>query len=669
MCIRDRTAERFVADPFTGGRMYRTGDLARWTDAGIVEYLGRADDQVKVRGYRIEPGEIEAVLTDHPGVAQAAVVVRDSGVGVPRLVAYVTPATDTPPTHADLREHARRALPGYMVPAAFVTLPELPRNTSGKVDRKALPEPEVGLEPDAVHLAPRTAVERTLAEIWADVLGLDRVGVTDNFFELGGDSILSIQVVARVRQAGFTVRSRDLFLNQTVAELAAVVQEAGTPAGQDEEPVVGPVPLTPIQHEFLASQPRAPHHLSQSVFVDLCTGVDVAALRSALRALLAHHDALRMRFARDDAGWRQHNAPVTDTDPLEVPDLSGVDDVDQEVDRLAAAADAGMDLAEGPLLRALLFTVDGSARLFLTVHHLVVDGVSWRILLDDLDRAYRQAAAGEPIRLPARTTSFRTWARRLAEHATSGGLADELPFWTDLPEPAPLPVDGDGPATVASTRTVSVRLSEDETEVLLHRAPGALRARVSDVLLAALAHALSGWTGRDEVVIDLEGHGREDLFDDVDLSRTVGWFTTLYPVAITVTDQDWGKLVKSVRRQLRAVPGNGLGYGALRWLTPDSGLRERRSAQVVFNYHGQTDEVATVAEDSLIQGLLPAIGREQDPGERLAHLVEVVGAVAGGRLEFTWYYSENVHERATVERVGERFRAALRAVVAHLTEK
>ncbi|MCP2256430.1 non-ribosomal peptide synthase domain TIGR01720/amino acid adenylation domain-containing protein [Streptoalloteichus tenebrarius] len=668
------TAERFVADPFTGGRMYRTGDLARWTGDGVVEYLGRADDQVKVRGYRIEPGEIEAVLTEHPAVAQAAVVVRDGGTGVGRLVAYVTPATDTAPSAADLRDHARRALPAYMVPAVFVTLPELPVNTSGKVDRNALPEPEADLDPDLAHVAPRDDVERVLAEIWADVLGLDRIGVTDNFFDLGGDSILSIQVVARIRQAGFTVRSRDLFLNQTVAELATVVGAAGAAgagsgesqgAGRAEDVVAGPAPLTPIQREFLDGDPVAPHHLTQSVFLDLRDDVDVDALRAALRGLLDHHGALRTRFERDDQGWTQREAPVGEV-PLDCHDLSDVDDPDAEADRLAAAADAGLDLATGPLLRALLFRTNEGPRLFLTVHHLVVDGVSWRVLLDDLDRAYRQAASGEPVRLGPPTTSFLAWARRLSEHTAAGGFDDELGFWTGLPDPAPLPVDGDGPATVASSRTVAVRLTEAETEVLLNRAPGVLRTPVGDVLFAALAHTLSRWTGQGRVVVDVEGHGREDLFDDVDLSRTVGWFTTLYPVAVEVIEQDWGKFVRSVRRQLRAVPGNGLGYGALRWLAPDSPLRERRGGQVVFNYHGRTDEVAAVGDDSLIRGVREAIGQEQHPDERLAHLLEVVGAVSGGRLEFTWYYSENVHDRTTVERVAEWFGAALRSLVSYL---
>ncbi|GHF94796.1 MULTISPECIES: non-ribosomal peptide synthetase [Amycolatopsis] len=650
------TAERFVADPAgpPGTRMYRTGDLARWTPDGAVEYLGRVDDQVKVRGFRIELGEIEVVLAGHPGVAQAAAVVREGPSGAPRLVAYVTPA-GTPPSAAELRDFARDALPNYMVPSAFVVLPDLPVTSSGKVDRGALPAPAAETGPDAGYVAPRTDVEAALAEVWGAVLGVSRVGVEDNFFELGGDSILSIQAVAKTRQAGLRMTSKDLFLNQTVAQLAKVVR-ADAPAATTETPVAGPVPLTAIQRHFFDGNPVAPHHLTQSMTVELDGEVDVASWRAALAALVEHHDALRMRFTRDGDGWHQENA-AGPADVLAHHDLSDVDDQDRRLRDLAVEADSTFDLAHGPLLRALLVEF-GPARpplLFLTAHHLVVDGVSWRILLDDLALAHRQVSAGEPVALGAKTTSFKAWAERLARHAAEGGFDEEIPHWASLPEVPALPVDLPGPNLVSATRTLAVSLSGQDTEALLQRAPGVFRTRAADVLLAALAWALGRWTGGAEVAIELEGHGREEIFDDVDLSRTVGWFTTLYPVVLPAEAPDWAALVKSVRRRLRAVPGNGLGHGVLRGL---GALPARPGPEVVFNYHGQV-------------GTRPGgepLGQEQSPRERVPHLLEVVGAAVGGRLEFTWYYSENVHHRETVARVASDFREALRAMAEHVAE-
>ncbi|WP_370949850.1 amino acid adenylation domain-containing protein [Amycolatopsis sp. cg5] len=634
------TAERFVADPFGPGQMYRTGDLARWTADGAIEYLGRVDDQVKVRGYRIELGEIEVVLAAHPGVAQATAVVRTGPTGVPRIVAYVT---GDAPSVSDLRDFARQSLPNYMVPSAFVVLDEFPVTSSGKVDRNALPAPEADAEPDDAYVAPRSVVEATLAGVWAEVLGLERVGVEDNFFDLGGDSILSIQVVSKIRQAGLAMTSKDLFLNQTIARLGTVVVPT-VDSSADQGPIEGPVPLVPIQRDFLDNDPVAPHHLTQSMLIDVTASAD--DVRAALSALVEHHDALRMRFVRDGDGWRQHYGPV---EPIVLAqhDLAEADDQYLAMNELAVEADSTLDLEHGPLLRALLFDLGTRKQLFLTAHHLVVDGVSWRILLEDLELLLK----GE--KLAPKTSSFKAWAERLAQHVADGGFDDEVSHWTSLPETGLLPVDGNGPNIVASTRTVKVTLSEEDTEILLHQAAGRFRTRVNDVLLAGLASALGKWTGHEQVSIDLEGHGREEIFDDIDLSRTAGWFTTLYPVVLPAAAKDWPSLVKSVRRQVRAVPGNGLGYGALRYL---GSLPERRS-EVVFNYHGQVGEAA---------GTGP-LGREQSHDERVAHLLEVVGAAVGGKLEFTWYYSENVHAAETVERVAADFRAALVAMADYVT--
>ncbi|WP_441249545.1 amino acid adenylation domain-containing protein [Kitasatospora sp. McL0602] len=669
---RDRpalTAERFLPDLFgaPGARMYRSGDLMRWRPDGTLEFVGRSDDQVKLRGYRIELGEIEQALARHPDVAGAAVVVREDQPGRRRLVGYVVSEQDP----AELTSYLAARLPEYMVPAAFVRLDGIPLTAHGKVDRRALPEPTASAVGRA-RVEPRTEDERTMAAIWAEVLGVERVGVTDDFFDLGGDSILSIQVVFKSRRAGLQVSSSDLFRHSTVEQLvAAAGQDRRIAATQEAE--TGELPLTPIQHDFFARNTTAPQHFAQSIHVELAAGADEAALRAALAAVVGHHDALRMRFTRDEqGGWSQHNAAAETGELIERHDLSGLPDEELPpvMHRLAAAADRGFDLAAGPLLRAVLFDLgpDRRAHLHLTVHHLVIDAVSWRVINHDLDLAYRQALDGEAVDLGAKTSSFRQWATRLAAHTADGGFADQTAHWEAVPEPTPLPTDGPGPNVVSSRRIMPVRLERDETAALLHVAPGRFRARVSDVLLAALGWTMCRWSGDDRLVIEMEGHGREEIFDDVDLSRTVGWFTSSYPVALEVpgrtdAEADWPAVVRSVRRSLRAVPGNGLGYGALRHLAgAGTPLAEHAPPAVMFNYHSQTEEITQIADRSLFHAFHDPIGEEQDDRERVVQALEVVGAVEGGRLGFDLYYSVDLHEPGTIERVGAELVAALRSI-------
>ncbi|MFJ5534653.1 non-ribosomal peptide synthase/polyketide synthase [Streptomyces sp. NPDC093261] len=677
------TASRFPADPFgaPGERMYRTGDLVRWSTDGELVFAGRADDQVKLRGFRIEPGEIESALRRDCRVKDAVVVVRADGTsGTARLVAYVVPAEGIPgePVPAELREHLAGLLPPHMVPSVFVLLERLPITPNGKIDRRALPDPGPTATGGAPRTAPRTDTERRIARIWADVLGVAEVGADDNFFQLGGDSILSMQVVSRLRRDGLHVVTRDLFAHQTVAELATAVRAA--PQGSADGPVTGEVPLTPIQEWFLGTSRASHHHFNQSVLLELDGMPHPAALRTALDALLEHHDALRMRFTRQQDGWHQFNPPPAgDEGVLVHHDLRGLSDTEADAAMEKAADDlhTGFDIGRGPLLRAALFTGNAGrpCHLLLVAHHLVVDAVSWRILCDDLETAYRQAAHGEPVGLGERTTSFRDWSRKLAAHVAAGGLDHELPYWEKAVAAEPLPADEAPGPDAEPARTLAVELGEEDTAALLRAAPTAYRTRVNDVLLAALALALARWTGRDRIRLDLEGHGREDLLAGVDLSRTVGWFTTIHPVALEVSERDdmspardWRALVKSVRRQLRAVPGNGLGFGALRtYGSPE--VRERLGravhGQVVFNYLGQWDARSADSGGGLVRAEQGSLGQDHDPRDSGSHPLEVVGAVQNGRLAFTWHHRAAVHDTPAVRAVAEEFATALRHIARH----
>ncbi|MGH4010293.1 MAG: amino acid adenylation domain-containing protein, partial [Pseudonocardiaceae bacterium] len=670
------TAQRFVADPFAGPgtRMYRTGDVVRWTPAGEVDYLGRADHQVKIRGFRIELGEVEAALSRHDDVAEAVVVARAEESGHKRLVAYLVAvpgaAVDPAADPAELRRFLSQVLPDHMIPAAFVSLAKLPLNPNGKLDRRALPAPDWVAAAGADYLAPRNPVEQVVTEIWAEVLGVARVGVEDNFFALGGDSILSIQVVARAVRAGLRMRSRDIFLHQTVASLAPNITAANL-GGVEQGPVTGPVPLTPIQSWLFDTQTPAPAQFHQSLSLELTEGVDAAALRTALATLLEHHDALRMRFEQLDGRWCQRNAPVEPVEVLHRVDLSAMDgDPRTGMAGVLGGIQADLDLGSGPLLAAVLFELGGGQRpvLALTVHHLVVDGVSWRILLEDLATAYRAACgdaeAPDPAaRLAAKTTSFRQWALQLREHAAAGGFDGELDYWADLTQGADpvLPTEGTLPQTalpntVASVRSVSVGLDEQETRALLQQVPEVYHTQVNDVLLAALGRVLGEWTGREQVLVDLEGHGREELFDGVDLSRTVGWFTTLFPVALPA-GPDWASRLTAVKEHLRTIPGRGLGYGALRYLTGNRGLTPL-DPQISFNYLGHFDLPA--GSSGLYHTIHQELRLDENPHAERAHLLDVVGKVEQDRLVFTWFYSEDLHRHATISALAGELLNALR---------
>ncbi|WP_162603898.1 non-ribosomal peptide synthetase, partial [Streptomyces sp. CS014] len=628
------TAERFVADPFSrrpGARLYRTGDLARYRADGVIEFLGRADQQVKVRGFRVEPGEIEEVLAGHPAVREA-VVVADGG----RLVAYLTPTGGSPlPGIPELRAFAGRSLPEYMVPAVFVVLEAMPLTPSGKLDRRALPAPDSGrLALDTGYVAPRTPTERVIAEVWSEVLDVDRVGVHDNFFELGGDSIMSVQLVSRARARGVGLSPKLVFDHQTVAALAAVAGVADIRAEQGV--VTGEAPLTPIQQWFYGLRLPERNHFNQSVLLDV-TGADHAALDLAVRSLLTHHDALRLRSDGSRMWFSE-------------PDGQGLEDANG---RTEDDVQASLDLMNGPVAR---FVRLSGERLLIAVHHMAVDGVSWRILVEDLATAYQQAQAGQKITPGAKTTSFKEWAHRL-DQATD---PDENKYWDSIPV-TELPLDHPGERnTVASAESVVVELDEAETRALLTQVPAVYRTQINDVLLTALAQTLAAWTGQETVSVALEGHGREDLFDDVDVSRTVGWFTSLFPVALTPGDANPGSALKAVKEQLRAVPRRGVGYGLTHDLTAlPTGL--------VFNYLGRFDTLTSAGLFAITDE--PVGDTEASTGER-AHLIDVNGAVSGGRLSLAWTYSSNLHDRATVEGLAEDFVVRLRELIEHcLTEE
>jgi amino acid adenylation domain-containing protein/non-ribosomal peptide synthase protein (TIGR01720 family) len=675
----DLTALSFIPNPCSNTqsrRLYKTGDLARYLPDGNIEFLGRLDDQVKIRGFRIELGEIESVLGQHPAMQETLVVVREDIPNNKRLVAYGVPKQSPAPSMQELHHFLKQQLPEYMVPSAFVLLDALPLTPNGKVDRRALPAPDTTRpELAGAYVAPRTSVEELLAGIWADVLGLEKVGIHDNFFEVGGDSILSIQIIARAKQAGLALTPKQLFGHQTIAELATV---AGTTSVFQAEQglVTGEVLLTPIQRWFFEQEFAEPHHWNQAMLLEVPPTLDLVLLQGVVQQLLVHHDALRLRFVRSASGWQQINALPDEAVPCTWVDLSSLPEAEQTpaIEAAATELQASLNLESGPLVRVALLDLglNQPSRLLFVIHHLAVDGVSWRILLEDLQTGYQQLSRGEAIALPPKTTSFQNWAQSLSEYAQSPALEQELDYWLDSSRSAvaPLPVDypaGRDANTVTSACNVSVLLSTEETRALLQEVPKAYHTQINDVLLTALVQTFAQWSGDHCLLVDLEGHGREEILEAVDLSRTVGWFTTIFPVLLELQEDDPGEALKSVKEQLHGIPHRGIGYGLLRYLKEDAAITEKLRVlpqpEVSFNYLGQFDQV--VSPDALFQLAKESSGPEHSHLGSRSHLLDVSALVAGGQLQLGWTYSSNLHQRATIESLAEGFVMGLRSLITY----
>ncbi|WNM31472.1 amino acid adenylation domain-containing protein [Streptomyces sp. Li-HN-5-11] len=680
------TAGRFTADPFgaPGARMYRTGDLVRWSADGELEYLGRTDDQVKIRGFRIEPGEIEAVLARHPDVDRAAVVVREDDPGQRRLVAYVVPARPgSVPDAAVLRQHAERTLPDHMLPSAVVVLDGLPLTPNGKLDRTALPAPGAASVARPAGREPANPVERILAQLFRELLKLPEVGLDQGFFALGGDSISSIRLVSRAAEAGVVISPRDVFEQQTVAGLAAVARgPAGARDAEDDE--AGTVPLTPVMR-WLLERGGSIDRVSQSVLLTVPAGAGLPPMTQALQALLDHHAMLRARLTPAGDLDVAPAGTVRADALLDRRDVTGEQDLHQAVAQESERVMALLDPAAGTMVRAVWFDAgpERAGRLLLVVHHLAVDGVSWRILVPDLASAWAAISQGRTPKLPPVGTSFRRWSALLGEEARRPQRAAETALWHRmLTAPrTPLgarPVD---PArdTAATTRSLRLTLPPETTGPLLGSVPAVFGTGAQDVLLTGLALALADRQGCRHILVDVEGHGREELAPGLDLSRTVGWFTSLYPVHLDLADIDTadalaagpaaGAAVRHVAERLRELPDHGLGFGLLRHLNPDTapGLSGPPAPAIGFNYLGRFTTPGDTAEWTFAPES-SALGAGTDPGLGAAHALDLNAVVhdsdTGPRLVADWSWPDGVLTGTEVQALAEACFAALTALAA-----
>jgi amino acid adenylation domain-containing protein/non-ribosomal peptide synthase protein (TIGR01720 family) len=632
--------------------------------------------------------ELRLALSAHARVQDAVVVVlrKDGAGGREQLVGYY--AGPEAIAVKELREHMQERVIAETVPQWYVHLRQLPLTLNGKVDVEALPVPwveENGAGDKEGSGEARTETEAQLVAIWREVLGREQVLIDDNFFELGGDSILSIQIIARANRAGLQLTPRQLFKHPTVAELAAVAGTAQAKQSEQGE-VSGEAPLTPIQHWFFEQELAVPAHYNQSLLLQTRRQLQAEALKAVVRGLLSQHDALRLRFERGIAGWRQWHAPLSEelvAQSCRVIELNNVADEELGAAITARAEEEqqSLNLHHGPLLRVVwMETGRGrSGRLLMVAHHLVMDGVSLRVLLEDLERGYEQAASGQAVVLGPKTSSYREWAEALVAEAERGLGAAEEQYWTEV---ASAPVvelprgKTAGSGTVAGAERVEVGLSAARTRELLEEVPAAYNTQINDVLVTALARTLSWWTtsahqsengAGAKVLVEMERHGREEVSQAVDVSRTVGWFTSIYPVVLeSKAAEEVGAALKRVKEQLRAVPRRGLGYGVLRYLGSgevSTRLRITRRKEVGFNYLGQLDQVVgaerwlAIAEESG--------GAEREGSGQRVHAVEVSGYVVGGELRLDWEYDGERYERAEMEAVAGRYREELEGLIAH----
>ena len=670
----DLNAEKFVDNPFSekavSQKLYHTGDLVKRLPNGEIVFLGRVDHQVKVRGYRVELAAIETALETCEEVKQAVVLAIADEHGNNKLVAYVVPkgAFDKAQVQTKLAE----TLPDYMVPSVFMTLDALPLNANGKIDRKALPSPDLNDLQGKAYAAPRNETEATLAEIWQKLLKIEKVGIYDNFFELGGDSIISIQVVSRAKRAGLKISPKDVFINPTIAALSEAITGVATITKAEQDTLSGEVALSPIQQIFFEKDFVAKSHFNQCVLLEASKDLNFDDLNKALQAIVLQHDALRFVYQKEEGQWKQSYG--SQEARLMTIDLSAVapQKLDQAISNECDAIHRNLNIETGDIFKSVLFKTNKNVeadRLFLVAHHLCVDGISWRIILEQLELAMTALVKGAEIDLGQKSSSYRQWVNALLDYTLSDVVAQETNYWVStIGQYQPLPVDQPSRPSLNGRRVnYSISLDAKNTEALLKEAHFGYSTQINDLLLAALLKTFSNWSNQSNLIVGFEGHGREDLFADLDISNTVGWFTNKYPVNLPMPGSDLASdLILTVKEALRAVPGKGMGYGMLKYLHPNLTVRNRLAEgkwDVLFNYLGQLDNA--MEEEGLFKAANEDTGRAVSEHYPTDEKFVINSYISEGELNLSFSYPTSEYDEATVAQLANQFIENLSQLLAH----
>jgi amino acid adenylation domain-containing protein/non-ribosomal peptide synthase protein (TIGR01720 family) len=675
MCVEPNTVrhEPFVMLSPPGRRrqkIYKTGDLARWLADGNIEFLGRLDEQVKIRGFRIEPGEIETRLCEHDRISESVVIARENNTGDKCLCAYLI--SDSELTAPELRKYLAPELPDYMIPSYFIRLKQLPLTPNGKIDRSALPDPgKIWPEGEIEYVPPRNDVEKKLRETWETVLAKDKIGITDNFFMMGGDSIKSIQIAARMRKAGYRVEMKDIFQYPTISVLAPFVKKEDRTS--DQSVITGTLPLTPIQQAFFLGQKTDRHHYNHAVMLQSEERFDEETIGTVFKKIQEHHDALRMTYKEENGEIIQTNHGLEYPFSLQAYDLRNRGNAGQAIEAGANQVQAGIDLEKGPLMKLALFHLDNGDRLLIVIHHLVIDGISWRILFEDIDTLYRQYKKGENLELPPKSDSFKLWSEKLSGYADSEEFLKERSWWEKL-ESIDIPgiENGfhQGGNCMKDTEHLSFHLSEEETANLLTKANKSFGTEINDILLTALGLAVKKTWGINRVLIALESHGRQEIVKNVDVSRTVGWFSSVYPVLLDLShEKNLSRQVKEIKENLRQVPNKGIGYGILRYLTSQehkAGLEFKLNPQIGFNYLGQFD--ADVRQ-STFKTSRESIGNVLGPNIKRDYEIDVSGMITDKSLFMSIAYNKNQYPQEALRGFLEHYETVLRHIISYCSQK
>ncbi|SFD15618.1 non-ribosomal peptide synthetase [Pseudoalteromonas denitrificans] len=675
----EKTDESFVANPFIdegyklvqGDRIYRTGDLGRWLPDGNLEFMGRLDNQVKVRGFRIELGEVEAALASLPEMSDVAVLVHKDHNDNNALAAYCVAKADQNLVTQELREALKVKLPEHMIPTSFTIMDKMPLNAADKIDRKALPEPSFQSETD--YEAASNDIEQSLCNIWQNLLNLERVGVTDNFFTCGGDSILSIQLVSRANKAGIKITARQLFEYPTIRALALQVGTGGQ-ISAPQDAVEGVQQLLPIQKMFLDDEGVDKHHYNQSILLQVPAALDLEKLTTLVGALYQRHDVLRLAFDELNANYQQFNGNLTNQAVTQI-DVSGLNDLDyqQTLAKQSEEIQASLSLSEGKLFKAVLFSSDEphKCRLLLVIHHLVVDGVSWRILLEDLQQGFGQLSGNQPVKLSDKTSSFKEWANFLRTYATSDAIRGERDYWlSQLTLPiSPLPVDYPDVMDnrLTSNKLVSLTIPAEQTQALLNKCHSVYNTRIDDLLLSAVMIGLHAWSGNNNLRIDMEGHGREMLSDELDISETLGWFTSVYPVAMSIEPEaSISQIIRDIKEQLRAIPGKGVGYGLLVDMIQDpelAAVAKNTKSDFSYNYLGQVDQSFSEQSDFYLASEFT--GNDVSLNRQREYPFSISGMVKNDSLELSIHYNGLRYEEDNIKAFTGLIEQAINEIISH----
>ncbi|QUH28821.1 non-ribosomal peptide synthetase [Vallitalea guaymasensis] len=668
-----QTNERFIPNPFvqeSNEKMYKTGDIARWMHDGNMEFLGRKDQQVKIRGYRIEIGEIEYQLLQHSSIKEVYVMARDGEGKNKYLCAYIVAEKDL--TVAKLRKYLGDLLPAYMIPSYFIQIPKMPITSNGKLDRKALPMPDGSINIGNTYEEPNNEIQEKLSTIWSEVLGISKIGIGDNFFDLGGDSIKAIQIVSRMNTINLKIEIKDLLKNPTIKELSRKVRVSDRQIEQGA--VTGQVPLTPIQKWFLQQNTEEINHFNQAVMLYKKDGFQSDVVKKVFKKITEHHDALRMRYCSDDNEISQYCKPIEDAEiTIMEKDLRYNLNYEQVIKEEADRIHRSLDLNEGPLFGLAIFKTYKGDYLLIVIHHMVVDGISWRILLEDLALGYEQVLSNKEIQFTRKTDSYKEWANKLQVYANSNKALKEISYWQTI-EDAPvesLPKDRIIDKNMAAdSKTVHASISEAKTEQLLKDVNKAYNTEINDILITALCLTVKNWTDKDNVLIQLEGHGREEIIEDIDITRTVGWFTSMYPVIFDMAkSEDISYQIKNIKETLRNVPNKGVGYGILKYLTESKLHKEiqfTKKAEICFNYLGQfdiQDETQVFSISSLSTGQAISHKLEKE------HAIEINGKVSEGKLMLDISYNQKEYNEDTIKTFADNYIKNLEDILVHCLDK